>query len=237
MLSYLKKVLSWDYWIDLIWRAVLPLLIICVILTISLILSTLTYSFIRHQLVPSVLIREPVYFNFEQSKPSARINLLSDRKQWSTNGNGLSDTPTQVDQDAKSITVLPRFLKSESAYYLYSTMHTTKSSRNREIGKFMLHCSLIDGTGGVVASSSRPVAMPYKSTLYTFLEDLVNFPFMYVGAIGGDSSSIHVPLINNFIEPRYTKPPTEYVELLLSTNQADVSYATLTIMPALTGLS
>ena len=110
--------------------------------------------------------------------------------------------------------------------------------RNIQLGKFMTYVNIYDSDGIRLANSSRPVVLPYEAPSTLFLTSLLRFPWAFVGLLDpSEQYTINVQLINNFIEPTSGYPPTETIELSLSTNEIDVADAHLTVMPLLTGFT
>lgn len=137
-------------------------------------------------------------------------------------------------------TKLKRFLVPGVSYIFDISLVISKSARNMDIGKFMVFVRLFDSTGDAIAKSFRPAYVPYQSATTIFLENIFHFPFILLGLreiMGISFSSIrtNMQLINNYVEPMSILPPTELVELSLSTSSVDVTEAYLTIMPTLTG--
>lgn len=248
---------------SLIW--IFPLLSILLGIGVIVLISILCYVGLRYWLLPKAIINEPIYFDFAKIEPTARFNILSDNKQWSyikdakdvnvPTPNSPPFPNTNIDskdgedqllknqllyQQPHTNTKLKRFLLPGVSYIFDISLVVSKSARNMEVGKFMVFVRLFDSAGDAIAKSSRPVYIPYQSATTIFLENIFYFPLFLLGFrefLGVPICSLHskMQLINNYLEPMSILPPTELVELSLSTSSVDVSEAYLTIMPSLTG--
>jgi len=207
---------------------VLPLMQLLVRLVVIFVLSFLVYIALYVYLLPKALVKEPVYFDYSESPPVARISLLSHEKQWQY---------LKPNSDGKRKETL-RYLRSGSLYTLDAIFVLSKSTRNLDLGKFMVHATLVDSTGDAIAKSSRPVVIPYQSLPSLVLESLVKFPLRIIGlAQLQEASSIRIDLMNDYREPLANAPATELIELVLSTPNVDIGEVYLTIMPVLKGLT
>ena len=105
----------------------------------------------------------------------------------------------------------------------------SKSSRNKELAKFMLHTRAIDAKGSNVASSSRPIIIPYQSRITRLLEGIVFWPLREIGLVqSSETIQVREELMNNYLE---NVEPTDKLEFSLSTNAADIEGAYLSIFP------
>ena len=90
------KILSW----------ILPLLSIFIIFMFIVILSIIIYLGLEYLLLPKTIINEPIYFNFAMNQPSARINILSNKKQWSDikeiQDNNIIHSSSSLDSSSKN---------------------------------------------------------------------------------------------------------------------------------------
>lgn len=245
-----------------------PLLSLIAIGILVLLTSTVIYSSIRYSLLPRAIIHEPVYFNFATSEPVAKIDILESNRQWISNrdvqlesaqkshfkSSSSFSSVDDVDDSAVSTsapssssfsssrqdlnTEYKRYFKPSATYTFHSTIEVANSRRNIELGKFMLSIRLFDSTGRVIASSARPVVVPYQSPLSVTLQTLFWSPLVIIGLFRRhEKHSILVTFMDDFAEPGHMQPPTAVVELSLSTNQADVTSTYLTVMPALYGIT
>lgn len=206
---------------------VFPALSIAARLIIIQVLSLVGYVLLYYWLVPKALVREPLFFDYSAVPPVASVSLLSKEKQWQY----IKDQMRPDGDDFR------RFIRAGSRYSFEAEFLLAKSSRNLDLGKFMLHVTLFDVTGDAIAKSSRPVAIPYQSVPTLLLDAVTLFPLRLLGVFRTEEASVvHVNLMNNFREPA-TLPSTENVELKLSTAEVDIAAAYLTITPQLRGIT
>lgn len=241
---------------DVFWYLVLFIstLIMPVVKAMALVLVIILISmsasyFMYLSLSPKSLLREKVYFDFSRSSPSARVSLVAREKQWyylkndaavNDNNNAVKNNNDIADNSGMGNGAFNshRFLKSDSKYTIDAAFVLAKCPRNFDIGKFMVHTTVVDTSGDAIAKSSRPVAVPYQSTTSVLLDSLLMFPFRFVGlSTSAEMVTVDVNIMNEFTEPTVTIPATEYLEMVLSTNDVDVIEVYLSIMPVLRGLT
>lgn len=244
-----------------------PIVAFLTIGAVILLTSTIIYSSIRYSLLPKAIIHEPVYFNFATPEPVAKIDILTSNRQWvsirdsnletaqksyfesSRSENGVDETALPVLSPSSSSSSTrsarqdsavdyKRYLKPAATYTFHSTVLVAKSRRNVELGKFMISLRLFDSTSRVIATSSRPVVVPYQSPLSGALQTLFWFPLVLTGLLHvHEAHSVSVTFMDDFVEPGHMQPSTALVELTLSTAEADVVSTHLTVMPALYGIT
>jgi hypothetical protein len=162
-------------------------------------------------------MREPIYFDFSEQLPRARLNLLSEQKQWEYLNSNVKRKPGT------------RFLKAYASYVVSLELTLSRSRRNRNLSKFMLGLKTFDTNNTQVAVSSRPVIIAYQSTVSKVLEGLVFFPFRLFGIFkNSETSVVRLDMMSNYVEPL---TPTETLEFWLSTNEADVEGVSLSVFP------
>ena len=66
-------------------------------------------------------------------------------------------------------------------YSIYVDLTVPKSSRNRDLVKFMISAKAISADGYSIAKSARPVVLPYQSNLSIMFDSIVNFPLHLLG--------------------------------------------------------
>ncbi len=165
----------------------------------------------------------------------AKINILSSKKQWNSIRDNDFQSATQPINDQIS-TKVPRFFKPGSSYNFEVEFELSKSTRNLNLGKFMVYLKLLDSSGMIVANSSRPVIIPYESSLSLYMDVIKRSPFVFFGLANlNQPYQLRIPMINDYMEPQNDLPATEMVELSLSTNVVDISKVTVTAMPTLRG--
>ena len=173
-----------------------------------------------------MLLREPIFFDYSQEKPSAKITLSAAEKQWEY---------TDEKRNHNTHKNRERFLRNGVSYVISMDVVLAKSSKNRELGKFMLDTRAIDSSGTSVASSSRPIIVPYQSKITKTLEGFVFWPFREMGLMkSSESIQVREELMNNYLE---NYKPTDKFEFTLSTNVADIEGVYLSIFPRLNMLS
>lgn len=189
------------------------------------------YSLLYLYLMPRALVKEPIYFDYGSSPPTATLNLYSAHKQWEYVSGGLNAGTATDDTTAAS----SQFLRSDFAYSVDIGFTLAKSRRNYEIGKFMATVSLVDNTGDLIAKSSRPVVMPYQSSVTLFLDSISKYPCRIIGICDqNEVVSVHVPMMTEYREPK--THATESLDLTLSSDKADIGAVEVTIMPVLRGV-
>lgn len=185
------------------------------ILSISLFLSAYIYYNYR----PVSMVREPLYFNFDQEYPVAKLTLSSSEKQW----NYLKRT----DMDRG-----PSYLRTGSSYSFFLEARLAKSDRNRALAKVMATFTTFDATGDAVARAIRPVVLPWEHPVVTMLSSISTWPLLPFGV---EANAVgRVELMNNYREPA---PPTDFVEISLSSADFDIEAAYLSIVPETSGMS
>jgi hypothetical protein len=108
----------------------------------------------------------------------------------------------------------------------------------------MTHLTVVDATGESIATSARPVAMPYQSLPTVLLDSIFKFPLRFFGLTDPhETVQVHVPLMNNYLEPTINDgsggSSTEVLEFRLEAGgeKADIGPVSVTIMPILKGLT
>jgi hypothetical protein len=175
----------------------------------------------------NAIYKEPIYFDFTKPEPTAKITLFAEEKQWE-----------YIDRRAKSTSASAmhnkrnrRFLLPYTTYIISLELALAKSQRNRGISKFMLEMKTVSVNNTALASSSRPVVIPYQSTVSKVLEGLIFFPFRLFGIFrSSDTVIVKVNMMNNYVEP---VEQTERLEFRVSTNDADIEEITLSLFPRL----
>ena len=211
---------------------ILPIIQYAAVLCAIMVFSSVGYQLIRTTLVPKALIMEPLYFDYAQVPPIARVSLSSREKQWLYASDCVvhdgkksklyeDNNPTMTnlnealkDKDGNSIrgesnfacygSDRRRFLRAGFRYSIDVVFGLDSSSKNIKIGKFMVYTSVIDSTGAAIALSSRPVVIPYQSRVSRVLDALVKYPFRAIGILESEISKVVIPVMNEFQEPSET---------------------------------
>lgn len=199
-------------------------------------LSVTIYALIYSKYVPRPLTREKVFFDFDLPKPSAHISLLRPTgRQWAY-VNAQLPLPTDVDRSVKPW-LSNRFLQADMAYNIDITVQLARSIRNLDLGKVTLKMDIVDATQATIAHSTRPIVMPFQSSLYVHLESLLTFPGRFLGlAPPQESMSLRIQMTDNFIEPPSSHPPTEGLSFTLSSAAFDLLEMEVAVLPNLQGI-
>ena len=212
---------------------ILPIIQYAAVLCAIMVFSLVGYQLIRTKLVPKALIMEPLYFDYAQVPPIARVSLSSREKQWlyasdcvvhdgkksklyEDNNPTMANLNGEVDdKNGNSIrgesnfacygSDRRRFLRAGFRYSIDVVFGLASSSKNIKIGKFMVYTSVIDSTGAAIALSSRPVVIPYQSRVSRVLDAIVKYPLRAVGILkSSEISKVVIPVMNEFQEPSET---------------------------------
>lgn len=270
--TWLRRLVSKVAWYFLrsIRNVLVPVIQYISIFLLMIVFSVLVYHLVNTTLLPKALISEPIYFDFAQSPPIARISMISREKQWyyaatcllDENESGKrKDAPTINDSadvsersrvkysantEACSGKGRNRFLRAGFRYSIDLKFNLATSSKNMNMGKFMVYAKVIDSAGDLVATSSRPVVVPYQSCVSLFLDSVVKYPLRITGLLPiAEASDVFVTVMNEFrepSEPSRSKLPgvvltSEFLELKLSSAEIDMNDAKITVMPMLSGLT
>lgn len=232
-------------------------------LLIILLISTVICRMAYVRFVPKQLLREPVYFDFRPSRPTATIRLGSRETQWrylkpvpispvrGVNAEVIYESQ-QHDVGKNDIDVLPiegdntilsaainaeRVLLPLSTYNIDGTLKFSRSPRNYQLGKVVVTLTVIDASDEAIAESVRTVAIPFKSSQNKIFEDIYSSVLRFIGLHSSsavvDSESVYVILMNNFVEPALSNPPSSTLELSLSTSDIDLLGMEIRISPVL----
>lgn len=208
-------------------RAIFGVALMAGLAFMMFVFAVLIFLLMRGALIPKAIHEETVFFDFAPedpsiNKPFASIDLLTTRKQWqSTNL-----TFTNIEPASRALTMLQE-------YSIQVSMRLSHSPRNYDIGKFMLYAKLRDSAGEMLASSSRPIVVRYRSPLSLTLEVILLWPLHLTGILT-ESQDVSVELFNNFQEGRLH--PAAKVDLSLSRSDPDIEHVQLSLLPQLRGL-
>ena len=233
--SWLRKIASKVAWFLLrsFGALVLPIIQYAAVLCAIMVFSLVGYQLIKTTLVPKALVMEPLYFDYAEVPPMARVSLSSREKQWMyTSDCAVNDgKKTKLNDDSHpTITNLNeevdskngkftrsestracygsdrrRFLRAGFRYSIDVVFGLSSSSKNIKMGKFMVYTSVVDSSGAVVALSSRPVVIPYQSRVSLILDALIKYPLRAIGILKtSEISEVVIPVMNEFQEPSET---------------------------------
>ena len=245
--------------IGIAYKLIMPAVKVAVLAIVILMVAVSSSYFMLTSLSPKSLLQERVYFDFDHTsgRPSATISLVASEKQWyylNRDANGIvQNDNAHSDNSAATATAgfnnhqyhhqqqqqqYQRYLKSDASYSIDARFVLAKCRRNFDMGKFMVHTTVVDTSGDAIARSSRPIAVPYQSYTTIFLDSMIMFPLRFIGLSAyTETFTVDVNIMNEFKEPPVSIPATEYLELVLSTGDVDVAEVYLSIMPVLRGLT
>lgn len=204
-------------------RIAARLFIIGLFITIS---SALICRYIYTSLVPTNAIVEVAHFDFRLDQPRAQVKLGSTENQWLR----LKDIPSNL--DVKHSPMIPRSLFPGSKYDINAFLYFAKSPRNFQLGKVVLTLNVIDRSGDAIAYSVRTVPISYQTLYLKVAEELsakVSQIFGIPSHVTLESNT--VSLMNNFVEPAESQPPSDLLDLELSTNEVDLLRMEVVIAP------
>lgn len=210
--------------LDIALSSLIPLAKIAIVSLVLLFTSLIAYTLLHRYLLPKDMINEPLYFNYNEKSPIARVHLLSEEKQWDYYRSGEVLRPKTCSA----------FFKTNGNYDISLRFAVSKSPRNQESRRCMVTVSMIDCQGDVLAQSSRPLIVPYHSHATSILDVLIFWP-KYL--ISGETEHISLHMMNNFRETRDLNIPTSHIEVVLSSHDLDIEHSTLTILPLPVGIT
>lgn len=212
-------------------KYILPIIALCCLSGIFLVNSIFISISLRYFLIPKAIISEPVHFNYDSPNPIARLNILTYQRQWEYIG---ENHPFKADQ----LRAFNRYLQAGTKYSFELHATLAWSRRNIDLGTFMIYLTLFDNSGYALAKSSRPISLPYQSVTSLFIDSIVKYPLRLFGFVGS-TESVYIPiqLMNDYDEPRRSFPPTEHIEIALSTANVDILDCSITVLPKLTGFT
>jgi hypothetical protein len=207
----------------------IPIVQLIVFLGLVVGISVVINLYLRRALVPKALIHEQVFFNYVMDPPTAVVRFDSSFKQWE-----YLRTPDK----GGTLPGTARFLRVQRGYDIHCTVTVAKSARNFDISLTPITLKLVDATGETLASSSRAIVIPYQHPMSLLLESVTFFPWRATRYVDrAETVDVWVDLMREYKEPGLTRPPAEALELTLSPPVMDISYAHVTVMPQLTGIT
>jgi hypothetical protein len=170
-----------------------------------------------------VYIRHRLYFNFDDFPPIAKFNFIVPENQWTTH----------IQYAWRSS--LTSLLKTGIEYKVEMQFWLSKSIQNLEMGKFMCHLTIKDVFGNDVGDSSRPIVIPYQSTITRVLYSLLEFPFRLLGLLSvSESIQVNVEFMNNFIPT--SQLPIESLQVSLGSKQVSIVDSFISFYPIVSGI-
>lgn len=190
-----------------------------VVISISFIL----FIFIFRSFYPTPIIKESIYFKFNQIAPTASIYL--------TNCHPLSSS--QLEGVCDDLSKYNFRLKPGYIYDIDATFQLSKSERNFELGKVSLSTSIYDTMGNQLIETVRPLVIPYQSFIYRNLESVALFPLRLVHIIpSSEYTEVNMNLIESFKESALLENPKSYeIQLKLNDPRIDIVSGEITITP------
>lgn len=211
-------------YLDALLRTVIPLVKLSISLSVMFFTSLIFYFVLYRLLIPKDMINEPIFFNYNAKLPTARINLLSEEKQWEYYRSGEPFKQT-----------CGTFFKSQAKYDISLQFGVSKSEHNQERRRCMVTVSMIDCAGDVLAQSTRPLIVPYHSKVMSTMDVILFWPKYIIGY--GEIESLTLSMMNNFRETNQLNIPTEYIEITLSSHDLDIESSSITILPLPAGIT
>ena len=228
-ICYDTRATAEDVLLKTIWKIVnicrsliLPFLKVLIFLWFLFLAAIGIYYMIYKFYLPSFLLEEPVYFDFSQNLPQAKLNLLIP-----------SDHSHQIISQSHYGQKLSRkFLRGGSLYSFSLKFYVAKSSRNQDIGKFMANISIYDKVDTLVATSLRPIIVPFHSKAVRLADSLFKFPYYFLGY--DETEEIEMEMLKNYREPTSDNTASaSHVTISLNRADVDISKCSLTIYPEL----
>lgn len=213
----------------------------CLILIVSSSSTLFTLLLLRWLYLPKAeIVRDPIYFDYSKSSPSARIYLLYPNKQWLYSEISCKNMNVHNCKKHKNNEAL--YLKRGTRYDFFVDFVIPKSVRNYRIAVSTLYAQVFNIHGEQVATSVRSLVrkrffcpfipyrlmnilyvvkvIPYKSQLTLWMESIASFPFRFVGiAQSSETVQVRLNLMDDFIE---VKPASDFLLIsLVAPGQAD----------------
>lgn len=282
---WVRRILLKAAWsiLGIFWEFSVPIIQYVFLFFLIVLFASMGYYFLNIKLVPQALMSEPLYFDFSQPTPIARLSILSRERQWYYTGTCMTTNKKQNPKYDRSLPTASavnngrlstqklktmknrvkgalindsqqcigqgrtRFLRAGFRYSIDLIFGLANSPKNLLLGKFMVHAKVVDSEGDAVATSSRPVVVPYQSHITLLLDSLVKYPLRLLGLLKiSEITNVVIPIMNEFREPLEVVTmstlsgipvTTEYLELQLSSADVDIDYVVVTVMPTLTGVT
>lgn len=165
--------------------------VLIVILLFSLLLA---FTFVTIWIEKPVIIRESLQFDYTQPNPSAIVSFTGMRTGF--------DQPQKVSGR--------RIIPVGHKFYVTVFLVMPESDHNRRIGMFQVTAELISAGGDVIARSSQPCMLHFRSTQVRLLRTfLMGLPLLM--GILGETQTVVIHLIDHV--EKIT--PTESVKIIL----------------------
>jgi hypothetical protein len=213
--------------IDALWsilglsRLAIPVLKFIALLWVIFFAAITLYYFMYQHYVPKLLFEEPVYFNFDHPSPTATLNLL-----MATDHSGEILSLSHYGKPVQK-----KFLRSGSIYDFTLKFSIAKSPRNQDIGKFMAYMNVSDKKDNLVAHSTRPVIVPYHSSISMAADQVLHLPYYLLGV--PETETLEVHMLRHYREAHSEAGATQWVSVSVSSSAADIMRCSLTIYPEL----
>lgn len=189
-----------------------------VLVNLLVVWTVLVYCLVYRSSIPSVVHFEaPLFFDFNLLTPTASLELSSWDKQWMR-----LDSRGRLGKLRGDL----RILHPGEEYDVSVNLVLPRSQRNLETGLFMLHCALVR-ENTTVASSRRPVAIPYQDTIYSVFADVALLPFRFFLGWFPSEDHISVVMFNRWSENLNLKRLPSNVQVEISQPSVVVKTATL----------
>lgn len=160
------------------------------------------------------------------ARPSAAVNLVSPRPGWSP-VDGASERSQGWSQR--------RALLSQGVEYAFDVeLELPLSTKNRNMGVFMLELQLSTMDGAPLGHCSQPVIVPYTSSLLYFARELLVAVPVFMG-LARDSVTVQVSCFQGWVE--IGTAPLTHVLASISTAQVTLAEGRLNIRAVMYGLA
>ena len=124
--------------------------------------SIVTLLILRWLYLPKAeIVKDPIYFDYSQSNPSAKIHLLYPNKQWVYSEMSCKNMNDHNCKKYKNSEVL--YLKRGTRYDFFADFVIPKSIRNYRIAVSTLYAHVFNIHGEIVATSVRSLVCPCLS--------------------------------------------------------------------------
>lgn len=208
-----------------------PFIKLCVIVNVLSLIAGSSAYIIRQMILPRAVMNEIVYFDFSaQPTPYASLNVLKLEKQWeyvSTDGSpdgGANNGRTSG--AGYSELKLDHYFTPGALYNVDMKLIVPLSSRNRDLGKFMVHMVAFDSAGDAIARSSRPVILPTQHDWAHLMTSILTYPYRLIGLMPHSNViEVTLPFMSRYREPHQygrkggggiagQQPPTESFDMV-----------------------
>jgi hypothetical protein len=176
-------------------RTVALLLALWIILGLGIVSSLVQYVVLYWLYMPDMHATVPAYFDFRVEPPLATIDLLN--KQWAYSEYSIINASSPLNVERSHL------LHDGLLYDVFLDLSVPDSPANREVGMMTVHMQLLADTSAhsgtvkefeenqetvtqevtVLATSTRPLLITYKSTFIRWIYQLIMAPWLILGVV------------------------------------------------------